>query len=267
MGIKKNIKGKSITNIVLALLVLSSIILSFSLWTTGKDIGEENIPEQESPSRISVMAHSIEDVYQPELIALHGIIDRKPLAIINSYELDEFLEESVNQSNFTEIEKVEKISKEEYLKKIEKGSWLEFIYPEELPLGLISSKFTDLADEKADLFFDRIIFDQYNSSKVSFYHLESESLYTTENINKEHLNIDLFLEKREDSILKTEAVLLGDTIKYLPTSSMDIPYKTYIISQFPKRTYINNFFPDTSLVDVRSASNYTRYIDLTKEVT
>lgn len=268
MAINKYIKRRTLTNIILVFLVLLSMILSFSLWTTGKNIGEEETTQgQANPSKISVMAHSFEEVYRPELIALHGIIDEDPLIISTSFGLNNFLNESMEDSSLTRIKKVKKLEKEEYFEKIQKGKWVEFVYPEELPFGLISSKFTDLTEETGDLFFDRIIFDQYDLSNVCFYHMKSGSFYSTEKLDNEKLKTNLLLDNQENLLLSAEAVFLKDKIKYLPVSSVDIPYQAYIVDQFPKRDYINNFFPDTSLVDVRSTNNYTRYIDLTKEVT
>lgn len=267
MGVNKNVKRTTITNVILTLLVLSSIILSFSLWTTGRNIGEEESDtSQASPSRVSVKTHLIEEVYRPRMIALHSIVESQPLVIANSYELSDFLKETMKDSNLSKIEKIRTLTKEEYLEKVQKGSWVELVYPDELPFGMISSNFSELSKEMTDLFFDRILFDQYDSSKISFYHMASESFYTTKLIDDKEMNIDLLLDE-EVSQLTAEAVFLKDNIKYLSTEPIDISYQSYIISQFPNTTYINNFFPDTSLVDVRSTNNYTRYIDLTKEVT
>lgn len=267
MGVNKNVKRTTITNVILTLLVLSSIILSFSLWTTGRNLGEEvSDTSQASPTRVSVMTHSIEEVFRPKMIALHSIVESQQLVIASSYELSDFLKETMEDSNLSKIEKIRSLTKEEYLEKVQKGPWIELVYPEALPFGMISSNFSGLSKETADLFFDRILFDQYDSSKISFYHMASESFYTTKLIDDKKVNMDLLLAE-EVSRQPAEAVFLKDNIKYLPTESIDISYQSYIISQFPNTTYINNFFPDTSLVDVRSTNNYTRYIDLTKEVT
>ncbi len=268
MGVKQNVKRTTLTNIILTLLVLSSIVLSFSLWTTGRNIGEEETDSnQSSPSRISFRTHSFEEVFRPRLIALHGIQDEKPLSIATSYGLNDFLKETIASSQLSKIVQKESLTQEEYVEKITRGKWIEFVYPDELPFGIISSNFSELSKETTNLFFDRILFDQYDSAKVSFYHMESGSFYTAEMIEDEKTKVGSLINQEDIFYQSAEIIYLKDTIKYLPTDPVEIPYQSYIISQFPDRTYINHFFTDTSLVDRRSTNNYTRYIDLTKEVT
>lgn len=269
MGLGENIKKPTLTNIILTLLVLSSIVLSFSLWTTGRNIGEEESEQLSgSPARISVISHSIEEVYRPRIIAFHGIIAENPLMIMSSYGLDDFLQEIINDPNTTNIEGTETLTKELYLERLRRGQWVEFVYPDEMPFGMISSIFSDLPTDTAELFFDRIVFDQTDNSQVYFYHMESETFYTTEGGSDfPKRGIESLLAAEETLLQPAQATFLNNTIKYLPTEPMEVPYQSYIINQFPDRIYINNFFSDTSLVDVRSADNSTRYIDLTKEVT
>lgn len=268
MGINENANRRMIRNIILSVLVLSSLLLSFSLWTIGKSMSEENnSSNQGEPSRVSVVTHSLEEVYRPKLVALHGIYEDQPLAITSSYSLVEEIEGIMEKSDLKNIERVNKISKEDYLEKLELGSWLEFVYPERIPFGLIASKFSDLSEEEEELFFDRIIFDQKNNSKIYFYHMASESFYTVRRKKEEKINIESLFAKEAMDLIEAEAILLTESMNYLPINDLEISRKSYIVNQFPSRSYINNFFQDTSLVDVRSANNYTRYIDLTKEVT
>lgn len=268
MDINKNARRRRVRNVLLALLVLSSILLSFFLWTAGKSIREEERNQnQENSTRVSVIAHSMEEVYRPKLVALHGIQGNEPLMIASSHKLIEVFEDIMKKSNLTKIEKIETMEKEKYLEKIQRGSWIEFVYPENLPFGLISSKFSDLSEEDSPLFFDRILFDQIDSSKIYFYHMNSESFYTVKRKNERKIGMTQLLDRENINYIAAQAVFLNQTMKYLPVSSVDIPYQSYIANQFSKRSYINIFFQDTSLVDVRSANNYSRYIDLTKEVT
>lgn len=268
MGVNQNIKRTTLTNIILTLLVLSSIVLSFSLWTTGRNIGEEERDANKtSPSRVSFRTHSLEEVFRPRLIALHGIQEEEPLVIATSYGLKDFFKETIESSKLSKIIQKESLTKEEYVEKITRGKWIEFVYPDELPFGMISSNFSELSKETANLLFDRIIFDQYDSGKVSFYHMESGAFYTAEMIEDEKTKVGNLITQEDIFYQNAEIIYLNNTIKYLPIDPVEISYQSYIISQFPDRTYINNFFPDTSLVDRRSTNNSTRYIDLTKEVT
>lgn len=270
MGVSKKIKKTTLTNMLLTALVLSSLVLSFSLWTTGRSIGEEETEQSaKNPSRISVITHAMEEVYRPRLIALHGLAEVKPLMIASSNGLNYFLQEIFNRPSIVNIESSEKLTKEMYLDKLHRGQWVEFVYPDELPFGMVSSMFSDLSTETAELFFDRILFDQTEDSRIYFYHMESETFFnTTDNLDSLHQRgIESLVTAEEIDFRAAQATFLNNTIKYLPAESLEISYQSYIINQFPARTYINNFFPDTSLVDVRSENNSTRYIDLTKEVT
>lgn len=268
MGVNENVKRKTITNVILTLLVLSSIFLSFSLWTTGRNIGErESDSGQGSPSRLSQVTYSIEDVFRPATIALHGETGEESLVIANSYELNDFFKKTMEELELKQIERTRTLTREEYLNNLQSGRWVEFVYPEEIPFGVISSSFSDLSKEMFNIFFDRIIFDQLNSSNISFYHTKSELFHTTEMDNEEQIVMDSVLAEKDASYHKAEAVFLKNNLNYLPTEPINISYQSYIINQFPNTTYVNNLFSDTSLVDVRSTNNYTRYIDLTKEVT
>lgn len=270
MGLRKYIKKTTVTNIILTLLVLSSLALSFSLWTTGRNIGEEETEQlANNPGRISVITHAIEEVYRPRLIAFHGIDEEDPLMIAGTYGLNNFLQDILSHPSISNIESIENLSKEMYLDKLHQGQWVEFVYPAELPFGMITSMFSGLSTDTADLFFDRILFDQADASRIYFYHMESETFFTTiENVeNFSKRGIESLVAAEEVYFQPAQATFLDDAIKYLPTEPIEISYQSYIINQFPARTYINNFFPDTSLVDVRAENNSTRYIDLTKEVT
>ena len=119
MGINENANRRIIRNIILSLLVLSSLLLSFSLWTTGKSINEENnSSNQAKPSRVSVVTHSLEEVYRPKLIALHGIFEDRPLVITRSYSLVEQIEDIMEKSNLKNIERVNKITPYAFFEKM-----------------------------------------------------------------------------------------------------------------------------------------------------
>lgn len=264
MGLNKD----KIINTVLGILIILSFILSFTLWTTGRNVGEEQSTSEENPSsKLSLTSYSSEDVFRPKTIALHGITQEEPLLVANSYELRDLFKENMEMSNLSEIDQVDSLTKNEYLERIQTGEWVEFIYAEELPFGVIAQKFAEISQDNSNLFFDRVALDLNNSNSLYFYHTESDALYNATLLDYEEINLDLLLDNDKLSYISAEPIFLKDQIRYLPTESLEMFYRTYVIHQLPNSSYISNFFPDTSLVDVRSSSDNTRYIDLTKEVT
>ncbi len=250
------------------MLVLLSLFLSFTLWTTGRDVNEgESMGGTSSPARVSLFSHSAEDVFRPTIIALHGTSEEEPLLVGNTYELRAFFESHTEKKQLSQLESREFVTLEEYLEKIQSERAIELIYPEELPFGLIADNFEEMSSDIANVFFDRIIINLNQRNVISFYHTKSKAFYTTSLLEDKPTDLNIFLNKDNLSYLSATPMILKDKIKYLPTGSFEMSYKSYILDQLSKTSYINNFFPDTSLVDVRSSENYTRYIDLTKEVT
>ncbi len=264
MGLNKD----KIINIVLGLLIILSFFLSFALWTTGRNIGEEeSVNDRGSFSSVSLNSHSIEDVFRPKTIALHGSTAEEPLLIAHSYAIRDFLKENLEQANLSEFKRVGSLSNEEYLEKLHLGQWLEFIYPEEMPFGMIAKKFIEMPSDKAQLFFDRVALDLNNPDIIYFYHSASESFYNTIRLSEEKIVLDPIIENEDLVYLPAASIVLKNQIRYLPIDPLEVSYRTYVIQQLPNSSYISNFFPDTSLVDVRSTNGSVRYIDLTKEVT
>lgn len=264
MGLNKD----KIINTVLGFLIILSFYLSFTLWTTGRNIGEEeSTSDRGLTSSVSITTHSIEDVYRPKVVALHGLTSDDPLLIASSFKVRDFLKENLEKTSLAEFETVGSLTGEEYLEKIQLGQWLEFIYPEEIPFGIVDRKFVEMPSDKAQLFFDRVVLDLNNSGIIYFYNSVSESLYNSVRLADDEINLDPLIYNEELTYLPAEAIYLKNQIRYLPTEPMNVFYRTYVIHQLPKSSYVSNFFPDTSLVDVRTTNSSVRYIDLTKEVT
>lgn len=257
-----------IRNVLLGLLIVLSFYLSVTLWTTGRNIGEEeDLKNRGSTISVSLTSHSEEDVFRPNNIAIHGLTPEEPLLLARSNTVRDFLKENLGEGKLSEFEQVTSLTIEEYIEKFQIGRWLEFIYPEEIPFGLIDKSFIEMPSDKAQLFFDRAFLDLDNPEAVYFYHSSSKSLYHSMRLGEEQMNLNLLLDNEDLTYLPAEMIMLQDRVKYLTTEPLEIFYRTYVIHQLPKSSYISNFFPDTSLVDVRSATDSVRYIDLTKEVT
>lgn len=264
MGLDKD----KIRNITLAILVLLSFFLSFNLWTAGRNIGEEQNPSSQSVrSNIATIEHLESEAFRPTMIALHGIDNQNPLIVANTFPLRNLLNNRFSSENLSRIETYEELDKQEYLETMKTDQWMEFIFREELPLGLLSQKFEDFSQENADYFFDRILINIENPNFIYFYHTDTDAFYSASVAENESLNIEPFLNTENLNYKSAETRIFGNNIVYLTQEPVDIPYRSYVIDRLPNSLYTSNFYPDPSLVDTRSSGSTTRYIDLTREVT
>lgn len=264
MGLDKD----KIRNITLAILVLLSFFLSFNLWTAGRNIGEEQNPSSQSVrSNIATIEHMESEAFRPTMIALHGIDNQNPLIVANTFPLRNLLNNRFSSENLSRIETYEELDKQEYLETMKTDQWMEFIFREELPLGLLSQKFEDFSQENADYFFDRILINIENPNFIYFYHTDTDAFYSASVAENESLNIEPFLNTENLNYKSAETRIFGNNIVYLTQEPVDIPYRSYVIDRLPNSLYTSNFYPDPSLVDTRSSGSTTRYIDLTREVT
>jgi len=261
------IKNGKLSNFLLAFLVILSFVLSFNLWTAGRNIGEETTSGQQASSNVSLTSHSESDVFRPTIVALHGANEEAPLQIARTYPLNDTLSEAFETNNINQIESSEMMNYEEYVNQLQSGQWMEFVFNEESPLGLIEQKFDDLPRDQANNYYDRIAINIDNRNSVYFYHTDSESLYVASTVEDASMDIDPFLNDESIQYVSAFPTILDTNIVYLPENSVSIPYQSYVVDQLRNAVYVNNFFPDASLMDRRSTNNVIRYIDLTKEVT
>lgn len=264
MGLDK----EKIRNITLAILVLLSFFLSFNLWTAGRNIGEEQNPSNQAVrSDISMIDHSESEAFRPTMIALHGVDNQNPLIVANTFPLRNLLNNRFSSENLSRIETYEELNKQEYLEVMETDQWMEFIFREEMPLGILSQKFEDFSQENADYFFDRLLINIENPNFIYFYHTDTGAFYSASVIENESLNIEPFLNTENLNYKSAETRIFRNNIVYLTQETINVPYRSYVIDRLPNSLYTSNFYPDPSLVDVRSSGSTTRYIDLTREVT
>lgn len=263
MGVKNN----KFQSFILVFLVLLSFFLSYKLWTAGRNVGEEEATSgQTSQSNVSITTHTESDAFRPTSVALHGVDAQKQILIGRTYPLRNLLSEAFEDKNLNQVERSVSTSYADYIDMLERGRWIEFIYDEERPLGIINQKFEEIPRDMSNNFFDRVAIDLDNPNTVYFYHLDSESMQVASTLEDEVLALDPFLNEENIAYVGAFPIVLNNNIVYLPSEPVEIPNKRYVIGQLPNSVYISNFYPDTSLVDRRSNANITRFIDLTKEV-
>lgn len=264
MGINRD----RLRNVILVILVLLSFLLSYELWTAGRNIGEEeeSTTGQITRTNASTISHKESDVFRPTKVALHNYEAAGQILVSPTYPLKDLWAQQYEATNFNQLIRSEVMPFEQYANQVQAGDWVEFIYHEELPIGILEQKFNEIARETANSFYNRMLVNRNDDSQVYFYHTEEEMLYGVSVLEEQSLNIEPFLNQENLPYIETFPVTLEGNLVYLPVDPVTMPYRSYVIDQLPDPVYINSFFPDTSLVDVRSSGNLTRYIDLTKEV-
>ena len=264
MGLGKD----KLRNLTLTFLVFLSFLLSFNLWTAGRKIGEEENPSNQSVrSNISTIEHSESEAFRPATVALHGVDPENSLMIAETFPLRNLLENWFYSEDLIRVEDSSYINSEEYQEMMESNQWIEFIFREELPLGIFEQKFDDLTKEYENEYFNRILINVEDRNDVYFYNTETSSFYTVAALEDELINIDPFLNMENLNYKAAELQHIGNNLIYLTKESMEVPYRSYVIDSVPNSKYTTNFYPDPSLVDTRTTETTTRYIDLTREVT
>ena len=264
MGLGKD----KVRNTTLTLLVFLSFLLSFNLWTAGRKIGEEeNSSNQPVRSNIAMIEHSESEAFRPATVALHGVDPENSLVIAETFPLRNLLDSCFYSEDLIRVEDTSYIDSEDYLEMMATDQWVEFIFREELPIGILSQKFDDLTKEYEDEYFDRILINAENRNVVHFYNTKTSYLYTVTTVEDEMINIDPFLNMDNLNYKTAEIHYVGNKLVYLTKETMEIPCRSYVIDSVPNSKYTSNFYPDPSLVDTRTTETTTRYIDLTREVT
>lgn len=265
MGV--GVTREQIQNISLLVLITLSFFLSYYLWSAGGMMNETEEQElQTSDITIATTNHEIEDVFRPKQVVLHGY-SANGILLGDAYPLKEFLADKSDTMNLYQVEYMRSVDYDEYLETLEKDEWLELIFSEERPIGLYSSKIMELSKDMSSNYFDRVIVNTREKDYLYLYHTKSKRSYRATILEGESLDIEPFLNFDNVHYQSAESFALDNNIIYLKKEPEKVPYKSYLIDRLLTSTYISNFFPDTSLVDVRSTETFTRYIDLSKEVT
>lgn len=262
------VKTDYVRNFFVTLFVLSSIVLSYVLWTAGRNVGtKEATTGQTTRSSVAQTSHQMSDTFRPTGIALHGEGEDYQVQFATSYPLRHLMRDIYGSQNLEEIDRSFIWTLEEYSNRLENGRWLELVYTEEQPIGLLDQKFVNLSSDFRNLFYNRILVNLEAPSRIYFYNTHTEWAYEASIVNEEVFDLGPFLDKENLDYQGSFPLMLEGNIVYLPYQELEIPYQSFVIDRFPDSIYIENFFPDTSQVDRRSQNGVTRYIDLTKEVT
>lgn len=253
-------------NGLLTCLVFLSFFLSYKLWTAGRNIGEESASGQITRTTASSVNHYRSDVFRPVEVVIHDQSLTDTVLTSHTYPLRNLWRQTFDDIMFDQLIRSEMRGINQYIDELENGDWLEFIYLEEMPLGIIEQHFEEMTREAANTFYNRMLINRDDPDHVYFYNTKTEIYHVASVMEDQALTIDAFLNQENLPYVEAKPYIVEDNIIYITTNPVSIPYKSYVIDQLSNTVYISSFFPDTSLVDVRSNGNLTRYIDLTKEV-
>lgn len=253
-------------NLLLVFLVLLSFFLSYKLWTAGRSLGEESTSGQITRINPSIENHRASDVFGPSKLALHNVEGPDTLRMSHTEKLKDLWAVEFNNENLEQVVWTESMNYEEYANFLQSSSWLELVYAEELPIGILEQKFSELSRETANEFYNRVLVNIDNQDFIYFYNTGTERLYAISVTEEAEPDLEPYLNSENLDYVEATMIILENNIVYLPSEPLSIPYKSYVVDQLANSVYINSFFPDTSLVSVRSSGSLTRYIDLTKEV-
>ena len=260
------IKQARIRNSILTGLVFLSFFLSYKLWTAGRNIGEETTSGQVTRTTASSITHYQNDAFRPIEVVKHEEERVDTVLISHTYPLRNLWRQTIDERMFDQLIRSEMKDINQYIEELQNGDWLEYVFLEEVPFGINEQNFDELSREATNTFYNRMLININDQSQVYFYNTETEIYHVVSVLEEQELNIEAYLNQENLPYVEATPYIIGDNIIYISTNPITIPYKSYVIDQLSNTIYINSFFPDTSLVDVRSNGNLTRYIDLTKEV-
>src|SRR5699024_7929886 len=151
-----------------------------------------------------------------------------------------FVHNRLEIKNFYRIENTKEVSHEDYLEVLANGRWVEFIFKEPHPFGIIAYKFQDLSKNMKNEYFNRMIVNIDSKKEIYFYNTESRNYYTTTILDDKNVDVGPFLNLSNLQYTKVHPNQLTNDILYLSEEEQDIPNKSYIIDQLSDSKYINS---------------------------
>lgn len=251
-----------IKHLLLGALIILSLFLSISLLTEGGQLTEQSTTNNDS-TQVALVDRSLAEVFSPDQIILHQAYSGHQLASLE--DTTELVKRSYSMMKFRNIQASEPLSRAAYQQVAHEDSWIEFAFDGNIPFGLFEDGFENVPSDYENQTFDRVLFNLNDENMVLFYNSQDEKVYEFEEVMVPE---DLLTSLSDtEAIDYTEAIGLElKKIVYVPDTAMSVPYKNYLVERLPDRLFINQFFTDTSQVDVRSTESTQRFIDYTTEV-
>ncbi|BDH63778.1 hypothetical protein MTP04_39080 [Lysinibacillus sp. PLM2] len=252
-----------IKSIVLTILVLLSLLLTFSIWSYTPNL---QIIEETPVNQISVGTEKeIDDVIKPYRILFHE--GENFFGTVTSTEIDEIMEKISNwkssgfqfvQSNLTD-EKLNNLLKND--------KRITLFYESEVPLNVINSMMFFSEQEVPNISFNRLIIDwnklsANNTITIYLASRENGTLYSTDiHVSKEEFVNSIVVPSRNLGTYQEVERAKGLSL-YVPTNEFDLLKYTYYIDEISPETFKNILFVEPSIVQRNIESPISeRYID------
>lgn len=249
---------EQIKSFVLLLLVLLSLILTFSIWTYTPDY--QSIPEsQVEQTTLGSGEKEIQDVLKPYRILAHqngsflGTTSSSAItSVMDAIEELDASELRFNQSN---------LSEEEINRMIHAENQMTLFFSAEVPINTFRSILQFTQGELSEIAFSHLLIDWSNleqntyTLQLSFLSVEKRRLYTTVvAIGKEQFE-NTFMKAIQKSVPYEEIKRPGERSLYVPTNPVDLVQYTYYIDEISTEVFKDVLFKDTNLVQKNIESN------------
>ncbi|MDN4494127.1 YycH family regulatory protein [Ureibacillus aquaedulcis] len=248
---------EQIKSFVLFLLVILSLILTFSIWTYTPNY--ENIEDSTVQQEKLAEEKAIQEVLKPYRIVSHqnesfsGTVSTSAIKSV----MDAF-----QGLNATEIMDRQNLSVEEMNSKIHSENQMTLFFSAEIPIDTFRSVLQFNQSDIDDFTFSNILIDwsslkqnQVKTLELSFISKEQQKLYTTfVTISEEQFN-STFRKAIKKFIPYKEIERPNKYSLYVPSNRVDLEQYTYYIDEISTETFKNVLFKDINLVRKTFESN------------
>ncbi|SEQ06234.1 YycH family regulatory protein [Piscibacillus halophilus] len=253
---------EQIKSVVLFLLVASSLLLTYALWTYQPDFEPIEQTEYITQSKLDGEEKSVREVVFPNQIIIHDYQTHKRLE--SKQDEKDFYEEFLNWdfSSLT-IPTSNHYVLEQYMQQTELEQWesknqyqsIEIQYPVSIPMDMINYMYSvNTENQNYSQSFNKVFLHLQDSTKeikvafVSDEEGESDVLVGEIQSSSAYQRLEELINQQDDMVyLKGFEFKEGQTI-YLPTEEIAMNGYTLLTESFDAATMVNALFRDPSVV-------------------
>ncbi|WP_099225153.1 YycH family regulatory protein [Listeria costaricensis] len=236
-------------SLILIVLVVISIVLSYSIWKGQPNYESIDVKEVQKTTIDKTMTTS--QVFRP--IGIQANIDNAHYATTEAKVVDSLVAKG-RDFNFSEVVASGKKSDSEYDQIIHQNGTVELVYPNNIPFAIFSQIFAIQGKDLDSASFDRIVFDMNNTTTnlhpVYFANDDEQMIYQS---TLQQQNMDDVIEavnnaKSDNQLTKLNEVDSGSHKIYLSDNQPEINSETYIIDSIDIGLFTKALFPDSESV-------------------
>ncbi|MEK9200194.1 two-component system activity regulator YycH [Lysinibacillus halotolerans] len=254
---------EQIKSFVLFLLVILSLILTFSIWTYTPDY--QPIKDSQVEPITVGQQKELHEVLKPYRILAHD--NGKLLGTIQSTQIDRIMNTLTDLSASNLIFMQSNLSEEEINSAIHTDNRMTLFFSYEVPMETFLSVLEFSQNDLPETTFSHLIIDwsefsQTNSIQFLFISEENRTLYRTDVALSKNNFENTFMEVVNYTEPYSEIERTNNFSLYVPTEKVEIPKFTYSINQVSPDKFKNILFKDSNIVQKNIESNTsTKYTD------